>query len=93
MKRDTQDMIADVEKLAQASVEAQAAEKVWQKFEAALESLSPESRAVLSEYFSGHSPKQISQAMGLDEAKVLRWIEQGKRQLIHELRNKSSVRQ
>lgn len=83
----------EVSELVERSVAAEAAAKVWQRFEAALEELDEQSQEIFAEFLNGTSVATLAQQRGLEPSAMQDWIKQIKRQLNEKLRQTAKVKQ
>lgn len=93
MKRYDSELVDDVEELLEKVVLEEATAEIWKSFEAALNSLDPESRKLLEIYLDGTNTQELSKATELPEATVNQWINQIKKQLQQNLRKEFRVKQ
>jgi DNA-directed RNA polymerase specialized sigma24 family protein len=85
--------VSDVEDLLQKSVAADAASRVWKRFEEALEKLDPQSADLFHDYLRGATPAELANRKHLSQEEVQNWIQKIKRDVIQQLRQDCKVRQ
>ena len=93
MKKAPATLQEDVEELVEKSTVAEATEKIWQRFEAALENLDAESLKLLQGHFNGDSISKLSRAFGISEAETQTWLTKSCQELVRNLRQQCQVRQ
>jgi DNA-directed RNA polymerase specialized sigma24 family protein len=83
----------DVEDLVERSSIEEASSRVWERFESALGKLDPQSASLFSQYLDGVTQTELAHRSNLTESQINTWIEQIKRDVVQNLRQKSKVRQ
>jgi len=78
--------------LTQKYILEEATAKVWRTFEEARKKLDPESLQLFDDYLSGTSQHKLCEERGLTPKQLNQWVNQIKRTVVQQLRNRCCVR-
>ncbi len=92
MKKQTS-WVNDVEELVEDTTLAEASQKIWDKFDQAMNQLDEGSQRVLKTFFDGQSLEELSNSMQLSKGELEKLLSRARRQLVENLRQGFQVRQ
>jgi len=93
MKKKQTPWVKDVEQLVKQTDLADATEKVWDKFDNALNQLDEASRKLLKEFFDGSDVDELSRRMKVAKPELEAWLTRARRELVNNLKQGFQVRQ